>query len=75
MRTMQKKPSILKSPELWLLVIACITIAVGLVGYSISSFDKSSGFPVLLILSLCSIGFGLLPAFVSFVTGMDELFG
>jgi ABC-type tungstate transport system substrate-binding protein len=73
---MQKRRSILKSLALWLFVFACITVAVGLLVYSISSDEKSSGgFPVLLILSLCIIGFGLLLAFASFVTGMDEFFG
>ena len=74
LHSVQKKPSILKSPALWLFVFACITIAVGLFGYSISSGDKSTGFAPLLVLSLCIIGFGMLLAFVSFVTGMDELF-
>jgi hypothetical protein len=69
-----KKPSILKSPALWLLVLASITVAVGLFTYSISSDDKSSSFPALPVLSICITGFGLLLTFVSFVTGMDELF-
>jgi ABC-type tungstate transport system substrate-binding protein len=72
----QKKRSILKSLALWLFVFACITVAVGFLVYSFSSDEKSSGgFPVLFVLSLCIIGFGILLAFVSFVTGMDELFG
>jgi hypothetical protein len=69
------KLSILKSPAFWLLVFASITVAVGIFTYSISSADKSSSFPALFVLSICIIGFGLLLAFVSFVTGMDELFG
>jgi hypothetical protein len=75
LRAVQKKPSILKSPALWLLIFACITFVIGIFVYSISSGDKSGGFPALLVLSICIIGFGLLLAFVSFVTGMDELFG
>jgi hypothetical protein len=71
----QKKPSILKSLAFWLLVFACITIAIGIFVYSFWSPDKSSGFPVLLVLSICIVGFGILLAFVSFITGMDELFG
>lgn len=73
---MQKKLSILKSPAFWLLVFSGITVAIGIFTFSISSADaKSGGFPILFVLSLCTIGFGLLLAFVSFVTGMDELFG
>jgi len=76
LRPVHKKPSILKSLALWLFVFACFTVAVGILTFSMSSPDnKSDGFPALFVLSLCIIGFGILLAFVSFVTGMDELFG
>jgi len=76
MDSVPKKPSILKSLAFWLLVSACITIAIGITVFSFWSPDKSGdAFPALLVLSLCIVGFGLLLAFVSFVTGMDELFG
>ena len=37
------KSSMLKSPAFWLLVFACVTVAVGLYGFSISSYDKANG--------------------------------
>jgi hypothetical protein len=70
-----RKLSILKSPALWLLVSAGVTFAIGIFLYSISSGEKSSSFPALLVLSICIMGAGFLLAFISFVTGVDELFG
>jgi hypothetical protein len=47
------KVPILKSPPLWFFILSCLVTIVGLLGLSISPYDKGGPFPLLLTVSAC----------------------
>ncbi len=61
------KIAILESPTLWFFVLSSLATVVGLLGLSISTYDKGGPFPLLLALSLCLAWLGGIATFISFV--------
>jgi hypothetical protein len=61
------KIAILKSPALWFFVLSCLVTAVGLLGLSISTYDKGGPFPLVLALSGCLAWLGGIATLIAFV--------
>jgi hypothetical protein len=61
------KIAILQNPAFRVFVVASLFAIIGLLGFSISSYDKSGDFPVLLLLSEIIIAIGAITAFISLV--------
>jgi len=61
------KIPIWQKPAFQVFVFASIVVVIGLLGFSISSYDKGGGFPLLLLLSEITIGIGAFAALISLV--------
>lgn len=61
------KIAILESPALWLLVLSCFVTILGLLGMSVSAYDKGGSFPLLMALSACLAWLGGIPTLISSV--------
>ena len=61
------KIAILKNPAFRVFIFASLVAILGLLGFSISSYDKGGAFPVLLFFSEVLIGLGAIAALISLV--------
>jgi hypothetical protein len=61
------KIAILESPTLWFFVLSCLITIVGLIGLSISTYDKGGPFPLLLAVSGCLTWLGGIASLISSV--------
>ena len=61
------KIAIWQKPAFRVFVFASVVAVIGLLGFSISSYDKGGRFPVLLLLSEITIGIGAFAALISLV--------
>jgi len=61
------KIAILVSPALWFLVLSWLITIVGLIGLSVSTYDKGGPFPLLLAVSECLAWLGGIATLISSV--------
>jgi hypothetical protein len=61
------KIAIFQNPIFRVFVLASLVSIIGLLGFSISSYDKGGDFPLLLLLSEIIIAIGAIAALISFM--------
>ena len=69
------KIAILQSPAFRVLILSCLITITGLLGFSISSYDKGGSFPLLLVISEFLIGLGGIATLISLVICLVIGFG
>jgi len=66
------KIAILESPAVWFFVLSCLVTTVGLLGLSISNYDKD-GFSLLILLSGCLTWLGIIATLISFLVMLGAI--
>ena len=67
------KIAILGSLALWFFVLSCMITLVGLLGLSISTYDKGDTLPLLWVLSGSLLWLGAIATLISFVVMMGAI--
>ena len=65
--------AILESPALWFFVLSCLITLAGLLGLSVSTYDKGGPPPLSMALSACVAWLGGIATSISFVVVLGAI--